>query len=97
MPGKITTRLPAGQLRRYQALYNEARDCLNFLKGYGAFLHHVRPEQLLSREAYVAVKLAGKSSTFGAPFGAPVLEYKNASAVQARRREFMRTYPLVAR
>ena len=49
IPGRIGSRLPSGHLRRTQALYNEAKDLLTFLKSFGAFLHHVRPEQLLNR------------------------------------------------
>ncbi len=49
------------------------------------------------RDAFVTVSLANRTTLFAPLFGAPVLELKNPAAVQIRRRELMRVYPVVAR
>jgi hypothetical protein len=95
IPGRLGSRLPSGHLRKTQALYNEARDLLTFLKSFGAFVHHVRPEQLLNRDAYLTVRVEPKS--VGVTYGAPMLETKNERAMQIRRSTIVRKYPVVAR
>lgn len=55
IPGKIS-KLVAIKIDQWKQLKNQYTDMLRFLKSYGAMLHAIHPENLLSQEDYIRCK-----------------------------------------
>jgi hypothetical protein len=95
-PGRFRGRLPASKRERAAVMYAQAQGLLGFLRGHGAMLPQVQPEALLCREDFCRVRKYQHRGAFGAPWGAPILQYLSP-AERIRRRKFLSAaFPLLS-
>jgi hypothetical protein len=65
--------LPTNQIERVSMLLTQATNLLTFLKLNGAYVHSVRPENLLNKDDFVFARKTQSKGLYGPPFGAPQL------------------------
>lgn len=99
MRGVEESRLPNSRTRRAQAYFRQAQDVIVHLKALGAHVHSVRPEALLSQEAFLlARKYIPRGVLFGSlNYAAPMLDPVGGSkAKRAAEARLKAAFPAIS-
>ncbi|KAA0151378.1 hypothetical protein FNF29_04577 [Cafeteria roenbergensis] len=96
VPGRVE-RLPVNGRMRASALYRQARELLAFLKTHGAFVHHVRAEELLPQRDFIRIRKAiNGAGSYGGPSAAPMLPLTSPAEKLRQKRTLRHAFPAIS-